>query len=67
MLTLSGTSHMFDSIDDAIRFVSDHDQATPAVDVVRYELNVRYSNKDEVRGTFQEKDRAIEFLRSFDH
>ena len=67
VLTLSGTRHRFDSIDDAIRFVSDHDQSAPASDFVRYELNIRYSNQDEVRGTFQEKDRAIEFLRSFEH
>lgn len=66
ILTLSGTSHRFDSIKDAVRFVSEHDQSAPVSDFVRYELNIRYSNEDEVRGTFQRKERAIEFLRSFE-
>lgn len=66
VLTLSGTSYRFDSIKDAVRFVSEHDQSAPVSDFVRYELNIRYSNEDEVRGTFQKKERAIEFLRSFE-
>ena len=63
VLTLSGTSHRFDCIDDAIRFVVDHDQAEPASDFVRYELNVRYSNGDDIRANFATRANAIEFLR----
>ena len=64
VLTLSGTSHRFDCIDDAIRFVAAHDQAEPAVDFVRYELNVRYSNGDEIRASFATREDAVRFLRS---
>ena len=67
VLTLLGTSHRFNSIKDAVRFVSEYDQSAPASGFVRYELNVRYSNEDEVRGVFREKGRAIEFLRSFEN
>ncbi len=67
VLTLSGSSRRFDSIEDAVRFVSGHDQSAPAADFARYELNIRYSNEDEVRGIFREKERAIEFLRSFEN
>ena len=67
VLPLSGTSYKFDSVEEAVRFVSEYDQSAPASVFVRYELNIRYSNKDEVRGTFREKDRAIKFLRSFEH
>ena len=63
VLTLSGTSHRFDSTEDAVRFVSEYDQSVSASGFVRYELNIRYSNEDEVRGTFKEKKEAIEFLR----
>ena len=66
VLTLSGPRHGFDSIVKAIRFVSDHDESTPAKGFVRYELSIRYSNGDEVRGDFREKEDAIRFLRSFD-
>ena len=64
VLTLSGNSYSFGSIKDAICFVSGHNQAAPAEDFIRYELNIRYSNEDEVRGNFGEKARAVEFLRS---
>lgn len=67
VLTLSGTSRRFDCVADALRFVSEYDQSVPASGFVRYELNIRYSNGDEVRGEFQKKDRAIEFLRSFEN
>ena len=66
VLTLSGDSCQFRSIEDAVRFVSEHDPSVPVSGFVRYELNIRYSNGDEVRGAFREKDRAIEFLRSFE-
>ncbi len=67
VLPLSGSSRRFDSIEDAVRFVSGYDQSATASDFVRYELNVRYSNEDEVRGSFREKAGAIEFLRSLEN
>ena len=66
VLTLSGISRQFRSVEDAVGFVSEHDQSIPASDFVRYELNIRYSNGNEVKGTFREKQEAIEFLRSFE-
>ena len=65
VLTLSGTSHEFDRIDDAIRFIADHAEATPASDFVRYEITVRYSNRDEIRACFARREDAVLFLRSF--
>ena len=66
VLTLSGTSHRFDRVDDAIRFIADHDQAEPTSDFVRYELNVRYSNGDDIRASFASRERGVEFLRSLE-
>lgn len=66
ILPLSGIPHAFRSVDQAVRFISEYDQSSPMTEFVQYELNVRYSNKDEVRGTFGEKGRAIEFLRSLE-
>ena len=67
VLTLSGASHSFTSIEDAVRFVSEHDQSASVSDFVRYELNIRYSNGDEVRAAYQDRERAIEFLRSIEN
>lgn len=64
VLTLSGTSHRFDCIENAIQFINNHNQADSTTNFVRYELNVRYSNGDEIRANFSQKERAIEFLQS---
>ena len=66
VLTLSGASRAFDSIQDAVLFVSKYDESVSVSDFVRYELNVRYSNGDEIRGAFREKEGCIAFLRSFE-
>lgn len=66
MLTLSGTSRRFPTIRDAVLFVSAYDQQTLQGDFVRYELNVRHTNGDEVRATFRDRDHVIEFLQSLD-
>ena len=59
---LYGGQHQFDTIRDAANYIANHDLSTPSLAFVKYELNVRYSNGDEIRGTFHEKDKAIEFL-----
>ena len=63
VLSLSGETVGFDRIEDAISFVEQHDQSVPVTAFVRYELNVRYSNGDEVRARFKEKESTISFLR----
>ena len=65
IFTLSGISYDFFSVENAVRFIATHDESTPAQQFVRYEIVVRYSSGDEVRGNFQTKDRAIRFLEKF--
>ena len=62
VLPLSGTQHRFESIQDAVCYITSHDPSTPSSEFVKYELNIRYSNGDEIRGTFHDKQQAIEFL-----
>ena len=66
VLALSGSSRAFDSIEEAVLFVSEHDESVSASGFVRYELNVRYSNGDEIRGAFCQKEGCIDFLRSLE-
>ena len=66
VLALSGASREFDSIEDAALYVSNHDESASKSSFVRYELNVRYTNGDELRGAFCRKERCIDFLRSLD-
>ena len=65
VLPLSGTPQHFDSIQSAVHFISNHDSSMPSLEFVKYELNIRYSNGDEVRGTFHDKEQAIEFLSRY--
>ena len=62
VLPLHGAQHQFGTIQDAVHYIVNYDSSTPSLEFVKYELNVRYSNGDEIRGTFHEKDKAIEFL-----
>ena len=63
VLPLYGSQHRFDTIDDAVQYISSHESAKPPLEFVKYELNVRYSNGDEIRGIFHDKEQGIEFLR----
>ena len=62
VLPLFGSPHRFELVQDAVLYISNHDQSAPSPEFVRFELNVRYSNGDEIRGTFHDKQTAIEFL-----
>ena len=66
VLPLSGASQWFYTVQDAINFISSYNQSAPSYSFVRYELNVRYSNNDEIRATFHDRQTAIEFLSSID-
>lgn len=48
---------------EAIAFVESFDESKPAQPLTRYEVGVRYSNGDEIRGQFKDKATAIAFLR----
>lgn len=64
VLPLSGTRHHFEAIQDAVRYISNHDTSAASSKFVRYELTVRYSNGDRVCGTFHDGNDAIKFLDS---
>ena len=65
LLLLSGTPKMFTSVAEAMAFIEAHNPTDPPAEFVRYELIVRYSNDDEVRGKFQHKQGALHFLERF--
>ena len=48
---------------EAIAFIASFDESKPNAPFARYEVGVRFSNGDEVRGQFREKTTAIVFLR----
>ena len=48
---------------EAIAFIESFDESRPETPFTRYEVGVRYSNGDEIRGQFMDKATAIIFLR----
>lgn len=66
VLPLHGSSCEHDTVDKAILFVEHYDER-PATGppIARYEIQVRYTNGDQVSGTFGAKAAAVGFLRSF--
>ena len=62
VLTLHGQSRELPTLTAAIEFLNQHNQRDLTGSFVRYEINVRFSNGDEIRGQFQSKSSAVEFL-----
>jgi hypothetical protein len=65
VLPLHGKSYHSRSLEEAISFIDGYN-ITEALQVLRYEIEVRYNNGDLIRGQFLAKDEAIRFLRSFE-
>jgi len=64
VLPLFGAVVELTSVSDAIFFLEKPPLPTDKIEFQRYELTIRFSNGDELRGLFKTKDRAIDFLHS---
>jgi hypothetical protein len=64
ILALHGSPCQAASVDEAIRLISDYTESAATLVFARYEVDVRYTNGDEIRGTFASKAEAIKFLNS---
>jgi hypothetical protein len=63
VLPLHGSPRTLADVGEAIAFIESFDESKPDVPFTRYEVGVRYSNGDEIRGQFKDKVSAITFLR----
>ncbi len=63
VLPLHGSPRTLGNVAEAIAFIEKLDESKPGSPFVRYEVGVRYSNGDEIRGQFKDKAPAIAFLR----
>lgn len=64
VLPLHGTAHELESISDAIEFIQNYqnDHIHP---LVKYEIEIRYTNGDVIQCRFENKQNAINFLHDF--
>jgi hypothetical protein len=63
VLPLHGSPQTLPNVDETIGFIESFDESHAAAAFTRYEVGVRYSNGDEIRGQFRDKATAIAFLR----
>jgi hypothetical protein len=60
---LFGTPTTLTTVSDALTFLHKHGHVSGKHPFVRFELLIRYINGDEIRGSFQNKEGAIELLQ----
>jgi hypothetical protein len=65
ILPLHGVALECTTVEDAIRRIRRYDDRLAPSPVVRYEIEVRYSNGDRIAGQFQDKETAVRFLEPF--
>jgi len=63
VLPLCGAVRTLDTVEQAVAFIETFDQSSSGGSFIRYEVGIRYSNGDEIRGQFKDKATAIVFLR----
>ena len=64
ILPLHGSAAEWTSIEEAIAFVEKYKEQRDSLPVVKYEVQIIYSNGDRIDGQFADKRDAIQFLRS---
>ena len=64
VLALHGVNSVLTCVEDAVTFIEHYKQLQNKSDLVRFEIEVHYSNSDSIRCQFSEKRTAIIFLKS---
>jgi len=65
ILPLHGVALEWVSVEEAITFISDYGEDDGAKPIVRYEVQLRYSNGETIEGRFADKEGTIHFLRRY--
>ena len=65
ILPLHGSSLRCDTVDQAIKFIEEYNEDDGKKPVVKYEIEIRYSNQDTIKGEFTTKEEAVRFLNSY--
>jgi hypothetical protein len=65
VLPLHGRAVEFATIEDALESLQGFDEETASAEFVRYEIEVLYNNGNTLRGSFNDKASAVEFLFAY--
>lgn len=65
ILPLHGRTYEVRTIDDAVKLIKSYNEGVGVSKFERYEIQIRFSNENEITGRFNDKASAIEFLRIY--
>ena len=65
VLTIHGLNVSTKSLQEAVNYILQYEETSSVNLFLRYELEIRYSNKDTIKGNFESKQQAINFLNKF--
>lgn len=65
VVPLHGRTSTLNSIEEAIDFIGNYNQRNGDLEILKYEIIVKYNNGDKVEAIINTKESAIEFLESF--
>lgn len=65
VLPLHGSSVECNSIDSAIEFIEKYKERNGLKPIIRYEVEIRYSNGDRILGEFAGKEDTVRFLHAY--
>jgi len=65
ILPLHGTITDYNSVEEAICFIATYDESNGTRPIIKYEVEVRFTNGDNIRGQFSSRESAIQFLNTF--
>ena len=65
VLPLHGKAFEYDSLAEAMKFIKEYNEKNGNGTIVRYEVEIRYNNNDEIRGAFKDKETALQFLGNY--
>jgi hypothetical protein len=65
IIPLHGKPYDLRSISEAISFIETYDENNGSLSIIRYEVEIKYNNGDNIRGEFRDKKDAVEFLQNY--
>ncbi len=65
VLPLHGTMFELTSVENAIDFIEKYDEDDGSKRIIKYDVYIYYSNGDQIKGSFSDKESAIEFLGKY--
>jgi uncharacterized protein YqgV (UPF0045/DUF77 family) len=62
---LHGRTYEVKTVDEAVKLIQSYDEGMRPSGFERYEIQIRFSNGNEITGKFNDKASAVEFLHMY--